>query len=171
MSVKAITILESGLVEGVSCPGCGAPIRKNVGGLYLCTNRGCQWRSYTLEPPPQPEKEPELPIATKDLTSSRQYIRMLGKALGKSERHVHRLRKRLGDINIQQTNHCTSLVLYPGGGKQHIPLPPTTKGYRLVEPRRGIIEVGSNLKVKHRYLLLDVDPKLSGEPLMVESYL
>jgi len=168
MSVKVNP--ESGLVEGVLCSKCGSPLLRNAYELYRCTNRDCQWRSYTLSPPPRPErKEGRHPIATSGSRS--QYIEILGAVLNKSGRQIYRLRKQLGDIQIKQVNsHCTSLVLYPGGGNQRIPLPLDTKSYRLVRPPRGIREGGGNLKLTNCYLLLDVAPKLSGKPLIVEGY-
>ena len=166
----------TGLVEGTVCPCCGSGLWRNTDGLYYCTNRNCpeRWRSYSLEPlpqpPPQPKKEPVLGVevasATKTLTSSQQYVITLRKTLSyKSDRHVYRLRQQLGDIQVEQDSLGITLIYRPAGGPQRFPL---ATGTQEVETNIKLVDI--ELKGVRPHIDGDVNAQCSGNPLFARCY-
>ena len=135
----------TGLVEGAVCPICSEPIQKNIGGLYYCTNRNCpkKWRSYSLQPlpqpPPQSKEGPVLGVTTasanKALTSSQEYIGSLRQAFGyKSKREIYRLINEIPGIDVHNklsevlTSHDVIISFgTTGAGQLRVPFSPGTQ--------------------------------------------
>lgn len=162
--------------DDLTCPFCGSATYRNEGGLYICTNRNCpkKWRSYSSEPlpPPQREKEPKLDTGVSSLaaavTSNQQYIKTLRGTLDyKSDKQIYRLRKRLGDILTENYSGGITITFHPAGGTQRIPAPPRVDDLLISTPVR-IKETHFSSELQHPYAVLNIDPAMSGQPLVVQ---
>ena len=161
----------TGLVEGSICPICSWPVRRNEGGLYYCINRNCpqRWRSYSLQPlpqpPPQSKEGPVLGVTTasetKTLTSSQEYIGGLRGAFGyESNREIYRLIKEIPGINVRNklseelTSHDVVISFgTTGKGQLRLPFPPETEGVTLCSGEWDQVQVRQlelELKRPHR---------------------
>jgi hypothetical protein len=160
------------LTSGI-CPKCGGETYRNIGGLYICKNsRGCGWHDYSFSLQPQPELVRE-DLPSGELTSSQAYIEKLEETFGyESEVQIYRLRKRLGDIKVEgNTSEPIIVTFYPSGGTQQLPVPPTSEDFQFVSgpsPRQRDSRLG--LGLKHRKIVVAIDPSCSGNPLPTLFY-
>lgn len=99
------------------------------------------------------------PTREEVLTSSQQYFKVLRNTLGRGNRELARLRQKLGNIQItcNPYDHI-SIVVYPGGGKQTIPVP---LGTVAVDGQRLTLIC---LSGKYPHVVANIEPTCSGEP-------
>ena len=148
------------------CPKCGNTVRRNEGGLYICSDNNCRWRGYNFATPPQPSEEKEGKPGVV-LTSGQIYRGMLEGTFGfDSEKNVYRVLKRLGDIQVEPlSSDIISLTLYPGGGCQRIPLVQGTVKLDI----KSVQEI--HLAGKFPHATVDINPGYSGQPITVNCYI